>query len=78
MLDFEAGVTLGKTLATLQAGHKDHDRRLDTLERDVRTAKDLVVRAALLAALWGAALLTNLPAQTVGELTASFLKAWSK
>ena len=71
---FEVGVALGQALGQLQS----HEVRIGRLEADVGQVKALAIRGVLLALLWTGALLVNLPATTVGEFTASFLRAWSK
>lgn len=81
MLTFETGVEVGRALAQV----RDHSERLPKLEashaelrEEVHSLKALVMRALLLAVLWVAGLVANLPADRVGELAASFLKALAK
>lgn len=74
MLTFESGVAFGQALSQL----RDHEHRLDKIEREVITIKSLAIRGALLLVLWIGGLMVNLPADRVGELTASFLKGLSK
>jgi hypothetical protein len=73
-MDFETGVILGRELARIS----DHEIRISKLEGEVSTVKALGVRAALLLLLWLGAIATNLPAERVGTIAASFLQAWSK
>jgi len=81
MLSWETGVAFGQALADLRS----LDKRTSVLEQDhaelkaeVHTLKSVIMRAALLLALWTAGLVTNLPADRLGEATASLLKALSK
>jgi len=74
MLGFEEGVAFGQALMQI----RDHESRLTKVEAEVATVKGLAIRGALLAVLWIGAALTNLPADRVGEFTASFLKGLSK
>lgn len=74
MLSWETGVLFGQALEQI----KTHEARLTHVEAEVITIKAIVYRGALVLALWGGGLMLNLPADKVGELTASFIKGLSK
>jgi|JI10StandDraft_1071094.scaffolds.fasta_scaffold3691585_1 hypothetical protein len=74
MLSWETGVLFGQALEQI----KTHEARLTHVEAEVITIKAIVYRGALVLALWGGGLLLNLPADKMGELTATFIKGLSK
>lgn len=74
MLSWETGVQFGQALEQLRR----HETRLSHVEAEVTTIKAVVYRGALVAALWGGGLMLNLPADRVGEIAASLVKALVK
>ena len=74
MLSWETGVLFGQALEQIRT----HEARLTHVEAEVITIKAIVYRGALVLALWGGGLLLNLPADKMGELTATFIKGLSK
>ena len=57
--DFETGVMLGQTLATLKMHDTrltDHDERIGKVETDITTAKQWAGRIATAGGLWAAGL----------------------
>ena len=73
-MSWETGVQFGQALEQL----KSHEARLIHVEAEIITIKAVVYRGALVLALWGGGIMLNLPADKVGEIAASFLKAVSK
>lgn len=74
MLSWETGVQFGQALEQLRS----HEARLSHVEAEVTTIKALVYRGALVAALWGGGLMLNLPADRVGEMAATLVRALAK
>ena len=87
-MDWETGIEFGRAIERLSNHERQlvsHDSRLsaveetqDVLFREIRRAKLFAARAGLVAMLWGAGILMNLPAESIGEILASFLKALLK
>ncbi len=81
MLDWEQGILFGQALEQLRSHEgrlADAETRLTAVETDHAGLKATVYRGALVGVLWAVGLATNLPADRVGEVAASFLKALSK
>ena len=88
MWTWETGVEFGRAIEQL----RHHELRLgatevavqkveqghSALKEEVHSLKAMVIRGGLLALLWAAGIAANLPADRVGEFTATFLKTLSK
>ncbi len=87
-MNWETGIEFGRAIERLSAHEarlSSHDRRIEAVEdsqnvifAEVRRAKLFAARAGLVAILWGAGIMANLPAESIGEILASFLKALLK
>jgi len=81
MMTWDNAVEFGRALERIGS----QERRLGQLEtshsdlkQEVHSLKQVVIRAGLVALLWGVGTAANLPAEKIGETTAAFLKALTR
>lgn len=73
-MDLHTGIEFGRLLERVGS----HDIRITKVEEDIKRAKHLLTRAGLVILIWVAGLSAKLPAETIGEFTASFLNGLLK
>jgi hypothetical protein len=76
--DFETGVMLGQTLATLKMHDTrltDHDHRIEKVEGEITTAKAWAGRIATAGGLWAAGLGLSFKSNDIGAIIARMIKA---
>lgn len=87
-MDRETWIEFGRSIERLKIHESQlvsQDNRIGAIETaqemlfaEVRRAKLFAARAGLVAILWGAGIIIKLPAETIAEILASFLKALLK